>query len=322
MLRVESDDEQLEERMKEMTYTQLLNKTIERYENDGSLEAFRYIDQHADEVDGNRTQIYNFQYALAAASDLKEEALRLMREAIIVHGYWYSYDYLMADEDLDSIKDTSEFQELAQICKKREEEAKASAKPELKVLEGSREGIEKRLLIALHGDQENIALTEEYWKSAVSDGLTLALPQSSQIQFSDAYEWDDLEKGSDELVTHSKQLREQYDDITVGGFSAGCRVALHAMVEKELPVNGFIFVAPWLPEVDEWDELLDNLDKDVKGYIICGDQDADCFESANRFGELLVKRNIQHKIKIVSDLDHEYPVNFQEMLKEALDYIG
>ncbi|WP_270180883.1 alpha/beta hydrolase [Alkalihalobacillus sp. CinArs1] len=303
-----------------MTYTQLLNKTIETYENDGSLEAFRYIQEHADEVEGNRTQIYNFQYALAAASDLKDEALSLMREAVIDHGYWYSYDYLMTDEDLDSIKDTGEFQELAEICKKREEEAKATAKPELTLI--GEDGAEKPLLIALHGDQENATLTKEYWRSVVTEGTALALPQSSQIQFTDAYEWEDLGKGSDEVVNHTERLVDQFNEITIGGFSAGCRVALHAMVTRNLPVKGFIFVAPWLPEVEEWDELLDNIGRDVKGYIICGDQDEDCIESANRFGELLVKRNIQHKLKIISGLDHEYPERFEEMLKEAMTYIG
>jgi len=40
------------------------------------------------------------------------------------------------------------------------------------------------LIIALHGDQENIETTEDYWNSCVDKNFILALPQSSQIQFS------------------------------------------------------------------------------------------------------------------------------------------
>lgn len=311
--------------MNTMTYTQLLNETIARYDRDGSLAAYHFITEHADEVTGNRTQIYNFRYALAAASGLKDEALQLLREAVIDHGYWYSFNYLMADEDLESIRDNNEFKELAEICKKREEEAKATAKPELKVLHASEDKTDNPLLIALHGDQESAALTEAYWESVVSKGIGLALPQSSQIQFSDAFEWENLDTGTDELVDHYGNLIKEFDknNVIIGGFSAGCRVALNAMLEKNLPVKGFIFVAPWLPEVDEWEELLHSIEgKDLKGYIICGEQDEDCFENAKRFGELLIQKNIKHKIKIVKDLDHEYPENFEEMLTEAIDYVG
>ena len=32
-------------------------------------------------------------------------------------------------------------------------------------------------------------------------------------------------------------------------------------------------MAPWIPEIEEWDELLRVLkDKHIKGYIVCGDE--------------------------------------------------
>ena len=47
-------------------------------------------------------------------------------------------------------------------------------------------------------------------------------------------------------------------------------------------------MAPWIPEIEEWDELLRVLkDKHIKGYIVCGDQDEDCFESTREFVQLL-----------------------------------
>ena len=76
-------------------------------------------------------------------------------------------------------------------------------------------------------------------------------------------------------------------------------------------------------EIEEWDELLRVLqDKHIKGYIVCGDQDEDCFESTQQFVQLLREKNIEHKYKVVPDLDHDYPINFEELLKEAIEYIG
>lgn len=55
-----------------------------------------------------------------------------------------------------------------------------------------------------------------------------------------------------------------------------------------IPVKGFILVAPWLPEIDEWAPLLDKIrEKGIKGYVVCGDKDDDCYECNRRFIDLL-----------------------------------
>ena len=70
--------------------------------------------------------------------------------------------------------------------------------------------------------------------------------------------------------------------------SAGARVALYTILQQDINVDGFVFMAPWIPEIEEWDELLRVLkDKHIKGYIVCGDQDEDCFESTRQFVQLL-----------------------------------
>ncbi|WP_257348705.1 alpha/beta hydrolase [Pseudalkalibacillus decolorationis] len=314
--------------MKQMTYTHLLNETINIYDKNGSLQAYQFINENADMVDGNQAQIYNFRYALAAASGLEKDALQLMKEAIIENGFWYAYDYLNADEDLKSLHKYEEFHKMVHICKEREAEAKDSAKPELRILQDNSGNDDKKpLMFALHGDQENIHMTEPYWNSIVTEGYTVALPQSSQIQFSDGFDWNDVEKGSNELKEHFESIVNDYkidrDNIIIGGFSAGCRVALNIIINGKIPAKGFVFVAPWLPEIEEWKESLDQLkENDIKGYIIIGDNDGDCFEGANQFASFLNQKSIPHEFKVVDDLDHEYPENFDQLLKEAVDYIN
>ncbi len=41
-----------------------------------------------------------------------------------------------------------------------------------------------------------------------------------------------------------------------------------------------------------------------------------------QFVRLLRDKNIEHKYKIVPNLNHDYPNHFDELLKEAIEYIG
>ncbi|MBO1579456.1 alpha/beta hydrolase [Bacillus sp. XF8] len=311
--------------MSNITYTSLLNETLACYTKKGSLEAYRYITKNANKVTGNNAQIYNFRYALASASGLEKEALHIMKEAIVENKFWYTYEYLITDDDLKSLHRYEEFHQMIRLCKEREEVAKKSEQADLKIIQGNN-GIDNNLLIALHGDQENMKIAEPYWQSVASQGYLLALPQSSQIQFSEGYVWDNVEKGSRELKEHYESIitnnHGELDYTIIGGFSAGARVSLHAILNKNITVKGFIFVAPWLPEVEEWEDLLNTLrDKGVKGYIVCGNQDEDCFECTQKFVALLEKKNIEYKYKVIENLNHDYPENFEEILQEAVRYI-
>ena len=305
-----------------MTYIKLLNETLHCYANKGSFEAYSYIMNNAKDVMGNEAQIYNFKYALASAAGLEEEALHLMKKAIIENGFWYGSEYLISDDDLKPLHKFEEFHRMVQLCKEREELAKKSEQADVKYKYSKQN---ENLLITLHGDQENIQIIEPYWNSVMEQGFMLALPQSSQIQFSDGYVWDNIERGREELKGHYNKIKvnKTFGNIIIGGFSAGARVALHSMLQGEIEVKGFIFVAPWLPEMEEWEEMIGILhDKSIKGYIICGDQDEDCFEGTQQFVTLLKDKNIEHKYKVVPNLNHDYPHNFDELLKKAIEYIG
>ncbi|KWW51788.1 alpha/beta hydrolase [Bacillus cereus] len=305
-----------------MTYIQLLNETLHCYASKGSLEAYTYIMEHAKGIVGNEAQIYNFKYALASAAGLEEEALHVMKEAIIEKGFWYGYEYLISDDDLKLLHKFEEFHKMVQLCKEREELAKKTERADVKYIEGKKK---EKLFIAMHGDQENIGIIEPYWKSVLSQDYTLALPQSSQIQFSDGFVWDDIHRGKEELKEHYVKFIENHtvERVIIGGFSAGAGVALYTVLQKDIAVDGFIFMAPWLPEIEEWNELLGVLqDKHIKGYIVCGDQDEDCFECTQQFVQLLRDKNIEHKYKVIPNLNHDDPIYFDEVLKEAIEYIG
>ena len=315
--------------MKKITYTNLINRTLEMYMKGDYLEAYNFITENHKGIKGNLAQIYNFRYTIANKAGLEELALRIMGEAIVEKGFWYQYNYLIEDEDLKSLNRYKEFAELLDICKKRESEAKRNEKPDLKIIvpDKMNEQYKHPLIIALHGDQENIETTEDYWNSCVDKNFILALPQSSQIQFSEGYEWKDIEKGARELKEHYENILEKHnidsDNIIIGGFSAGGRVALYSIMKDVIQVKGFILVAPWLPEIDELAPLLDKIkEKGIKGYVVCGDKDDDCYKCTRRFTDLLNSKKITYELKIFKGLDHDYPDNFNEILRNAIEFIA
>ena len=315
--------------MKKITYTSLLNRTLEIYSKGDYLRAYNFITENCKGIKGNLAQIYNFRYSIANEAGHEELALQLMREAIVEKGFWYQYKYLIEDEDLKSLNKYKEFGELLDICKKRELEAKRNEKTELKIIVPDKinEKFKYPLIIALHGDQENIGITEDYWRSCKDKNYMLALPQSSQIQFSEGYEWKDIEKGSQELKEHYENILKEHNvdsnNIIIGGFSSGGRVALYSILNEIIQVKGFILVAPWLPEIDEWASLLDRArDKRIKGYVVCGDKDDDCYDCTKKFTDLLASKNIPFELEIVNGLNHEYPDNFNEILPKAIDFFS
>lgn len=92
--------------LKRISYTRLLNKTLEIYRKDDHLEAYNFITENYKGIKkGNLAQIYNFRYSIANEAGLEELALQIMREAIVEKGFWYQYNYLIEDEYLKSLNE-------------------------------------------------------------------------------------------------------------------------------------------------------------------------------------------------------------------------
>jgi predicted esterase len=314
--------------MEKITYNQLLNQTLDLYRIEHYKEAYDFIAEQGPLVGGNQAQIYNFRYSIACKAGLFDLAMADFEEAVEKLGFWYSYNYLITDEDLIDLRQNLRFKELAEICKKRKQVAHLNVAPVLKIIQPSKKNNldelgSPGLLVALHGNQENAEIAEPYWASVIDQGYVLALPQSSQIEFSDAYDWDDIEKGAGELKQHMDNIMTTQvvdpNNIIIGTFSAGAGAALYAILHDMIQVKSLIFVAPWLPEIDTWAPLLDVLKtKNITCHIICGDLDEDCLESSQSFVKLLKKRQVPYTLKLIENLDHDFPKSFDQDLAQLI----
>jgi len=321
--------------MTNMTATRLFNEALERREKLGVEQALSFVQEHGDPNDARQM---NLLYALTAAAGRADEAFALLSEAVTEKGFWYPAEYLLEDEDLESLRGREGFAELADLCGKREEAALANAAPGLTVLEQSKDasGVAagqpeaaasvRPTLLVLHGDQENERDTEAFWKSAQELGWNVGLIRSSQIRFSDAYGWDDIDLGAAELREHLETLRGIAGEeafIVLGAFSTGAEVALNAVLHDEFPADGLIFVSSWLDDAAEWAEALDRLEeRKLRSLWIAGAEDDEGRESSRVLTQALQERGRKARLKVVEDLGHDYPDDFSIRLAEGLNWIA
>lgn len=311
--------------MKQLTYTNILNETIKLYMDEKYKEAYDFISKNYLNTKVILPQIYNFRYSIASKIGRKELALKLLNEAVIEKGFWYSYEYLMNDEDLSLIREDKSFVAIAEICRIREEEAFENTKPVMEIIEPQKEKDNNPLLIGVHGNQENVDFVKAYWNSEVFEDYIIALPQSSEIEFSDSYLWDDLEEGKKVLKDHYRNLVNNYSidegNVVIGGFSSGAGVVMEALISGVIPAKRVIFIAPWLPNMKDIRKNIGKLkDSKIEFYLVCGEADDDCFESTDDFAKLLDKYNVPYEFVIVEGMDHTYPEPFDDMLRHAMSY--
>ena len=114
------------------------------------------------------------------------------------------------------------------------------------------------------------------------------------------------------------------DNIIIGGFSAGARVSLYAILNDLINLSSQAFKI----YVVNTEEGLSKIDKATicrykapLVFIICGDKDEDCLECTESFVKMLNERNIPNLFKVIKDLEHDYPENFGELLNEGIEFI-
>lgn len=300
-----------------MDENKLLNTTIEILSNEGAETAYNYLLQNQEGVIvSNRSQIYNFLYCLAAVTSKKEKALSWLEEAVINNKYWYRPE-VFQDSDLDTLRGEERFE----FCRSISDERYLSAEKEAKTICTWKERSSDDILLALHGNQQNIEMSKAYWEFMKESGYQVEYLQSCELDSYELYRWDDDGNGDCQLSNACSEIDwNNYSTRILGGFSSGCNVILKALLEDKFASNYIFLQSPWIPIINEkMDNIIEALkQKKIKVLMICGDCDEDCAPLAQRFHQRATEKGININTVWVKCLSHDFPDNFQDVVNEYM----
>ncbi len=308
--------------MKQLRYLDWLYQMFDIYKEDEILEAYEFATKNAKYVSGSLAGIYLYRIMLAFELKNTELGLSLIKEAVLEHGFWYSYDMFTKSDMFIPIKDNKAFKDICDIIKVREEEQVLTRSPYVEVFKPKEDKLKKpKLHINLHGDQQEVEAVHDYWNPESFFDYIVAIPVSSVLSYSDGPTWNDIDRGVWELKQHYDNLIRQYsinkNDVVLSAFSGGTTVALTAILKEVIQVNKLVLVAPPIQNWEEIKGLLPVLKKtNTSVYILCGDNDDRFLPVATKLAEALKDLDVKYMFNIAKDTGHEYPSNFEEVLKE------
>ena len=311
-----------------MTYSASLEASLVLYQEGRFKDAYDLITTEASSSDAIPALVYYLRYSFAARAGMVDLAMDLFKDAVLDKGYWFSNDHL-EDDDLEPLRSRPEFQYLAALCRERQDSARKTAVSEMELVLPRSSPINERtpMVVAIHGNQLDMHMTKIDWCGRSLSDCLLVFPQSSYAICTGAYSWPDPMAGVQEVRHHldliyQKLIASAEQEVILGGFSAGGRVALHAVLKGTVQAKGIILVGPWLPDMVALEPMLTNLVRNrVKVYLICGDQDRDCFDSSNKLAEIMSRECVQFRYRMVRGMGHQYPDDFDEELGKACSFI-
>ena len=287
------------------------------------------IDQAGNFPESEDTILY-WQACMLAMLDNGGDALELLEQSH-AKGYWYPQRQLEDEPDFDAIKGDQRFVQLVKISRSRMDEAQAQAKAQLEVYEPEgyqpKDGESLPTLIALHSNNSNAEVTAREWSPITERGWLVAVPQSSQVSSPRGYVWDDYGVGEQEVVAHFADITQRYPQVKreaiLGGFSMGAGLAIwSAMQCADLSARGFLVLGPYLPDVTALEPFLEAAQqRGLRGYIVVGEGDVQCYEVAQQVHKLLNDSGIPCELELRTDIQHNYPEDFADALERGLAFI-
>lgn len=318
--------------MNDLTFNDLETQLYQLYQSGEYAQALDLATRAASRFPTEAWTIYDWRICMASLINETALALQLLEEALAA-GLWYAEVQLREDTDLQPLQGLAEFERLVKVCRKRQAEAQAQAVPVLLTLppEGRcQAGLQPcPLLLALHGNNRTAEGSVGFWRSAVSNGWLLALPQSSQVRSPDGCAWNDRDWAMREIKEHYTALCEQYavdpERVVVAGFSLGGELAIWLAMSGTIEARGFIAVGPggpYMREPDKWVSLIEaSQGRGLRGCLVVGEQDVFCYEGTLALAELLRSRDVPCELEVHPNLGHDFPPEFQQSLARALEFI-
>ena len=312
------------------TYAALNERMIEHFQNKEYQQALDLILGEGSNFPAERILVDYWKMCSAARLDNLALVFQVA-EQFHADGLWYGDVMWRQTPSFQKLQGEEDFERLVVASKKvMETDPNASQSVSLNYLPEDH-SFKSPLIIALHGNQYKASDTVPFWQPAVSRGYVLAVPQSTQAAYKDAYVWDELETSfADVKACYAKiQVDTAFDEnhVILAGHSMGALIALHMALTGMLKLHGFIVngaAIPFREALDELDALLPLArERGLRGYFIVGGNDFDISQAENQwFFEKLRSAGIICEIETVPGATHDHTPAYDDAILRALAFIG
>lgn len=308
-------------------FRKLSQQFFSLYEAGAYQQAVEVLENQEDQFPENECLILAWRSAMLARLGRSEAAVNCLRKAYD-RGHWYHEAALTQDPDFAVLQGDPRFIEVVELHAMRRLVETPRLRPALSVLAPEGSG-PLPCIIALHGNQSNIADTQPFWEPVVEQGWLLALPQSSQPTWASGYaSWDNIEQSLAEVQDHLADVLRRYpvdpECLVAGGFSMGGQIALRTALNPESHLTGVLLVEPWLSEegLAEMIQLTKRLSQPFpRVYLVAGIDNTDFYHIAEEIDRLLKTYGIPSQLEGYPGEGHQFPADFGQVLERALKFI-
>ena len=318
--------------MTSATFEELQSQIQASYQAGDYTAALEFAAKNAARFPEQAALIDYWRISMLARLEKPDDAIQLLEDAL-ASGIWYSEVLLRKSPSLQSLQDSPEFEAVLDRNRQVQEQDQAQLYPLITLRpqgDCQKGDIPCPLLIGLHANVSTAQASIDYWKPAGGAGWLVAVPQSSQAMYKDAYVWDDLQVTKEEIQRHYAVLGEQYaidpEQVILAGHAMGAEVAIWLALSGAIEVSGFVAINPTGPlmdEVDNWQPLIEkSAGIPLSGAIIIGEDDHTTSPSSIRsLVEMLNRGGIPCELEVIPGVGQDYHPEYETSLVRGIDYI-
>jgi hypothetical protein len=295
------------------------------------LEIINLIEDQGERYPGQRLYLKYWQLGMAARDGNESLAVHYL-DTLVEEGLWISQYLLRNSPSLEPLQDSLAYERRVEEMAALQRAEQGQLLPLLTLRQDSDPAPNARsypLFMGFHAGG-GIALSSlKFWQPAARKGWLVAAPQSSQAQWSGSYVWEDRELAIREAQAHMADLQKTYsldpERIIAAGHGSGGELAAWLAVNKKIPVNGFIAIAPEGPlmaEPDLWFQMVQsNGGRPLRGVILPGSDQQEMMPLFKQLADLLTALKLPTQLKTLPVPGGNYAPACDSSIETAIDFI-
>jgi poly(3-hydroxybutyrate) depolymerase len=246
----------------------------------------------------------------------------------------FFYFVIPRSDTFDGVRRNDRFRKLVASNNQLRDTAQSGSKPKYKVIKPASYSPEASypLVMVIHGGNQSIVKAMDRWDpAAIGEDVIIAYVQSSRRADSKSYRWDlggvdiySVPTAQDEVLGLYQEIVAAYavdtGQVTLAGFSQGGNLALFMAAEGTIPAKGFIAGCPATSTPLSLETARAAAERGLRGTIFVGADDWAAAPAETTVSNFKEAGNPVNHI-VMEDKGHEFPDNFDDVLREAVKQI-